>query len=178
MEESVDRVGTIIRDLLDFARPGTDTESSGDIIAAVHSVVKLIEPQKRMRHVSLRVQTTLAAAPVGMPSNRIEQILINLLFNAADATPASGHVDLNVEAIDQGYAFTVSDEGSGISPDVLERIFDPFYTTKDPGEGTGLGLSICHGLVERYAGTIHVQSEPGAGTCFTIRLPAVQSEIS
>ena len=173
MEDAVGRVGTIIRDLLDFARPEADIAMHGDVLLAVESVIKLIEPQKRMRHVTLAFETEMRAAPVGMPSARIEQILINLLLNAADASDAGGRIRLAVEQGEGACLVSVSDDGAGIAPEVVDRIFDPFYTTKDPGEGTGLGLSICFGLVERYGGEIAVESEVGVGTSFRIKLPSL-----
>ena len=172
MENAIQRVSTIIRDLLDFARPVPESEAGGDAVVAVRTVHKLLGHQKRLRHVTLLVETDIESAPVPIPSGRLEQVLINLLFNAADATQEGGNVSLRVMVADAQVTVVVADDGAGIPDDDQQRIFDPFFTTKDPGEGTGLGLSICHGLIESYGGTIRFESTPGEGTCFRITLPA------
>jgi two-component system NtrC family sensor kinase len=171
MEDAIQRVSTIIRDLLDFARPVAESDLSGDAVTAARTVDKLLRHQKRLRHVTLLVEADVESAPVPIPSGRLEQVLINLLFNAADATPDGGHVRLSVVTDEEQVTVEVADDGSGISEQDQERIFDPFFTTKDPGEGTGLGLSICHGLIESYGGTIRFESTPSEGTCFRITLP-------
>lgn len=172
MEDAIQRVSTIIRDLLDFARPVPEDEFGGDAVVAVQTVEKLLGHQKRLRHVTLTVEAEVETAPVPIPSGRLEQVLINLLFNAADATPEGGHVSLRVMTHDTQVMVEVSDDGAGISEEDQERIFDPFFTTKDPGEGTGLGLAICHGLIESYGGAIQFESTTGQGTTFQITLPA------
>jgi signal transduction histidine kinase len=172
MEDAIQRVSTIIRDLLDFARPVPEDELGGDAVVAAQTVEKLLGHQKRLRHVTLTVEGDAETAPVPIPSGRLEQVLINLLFNAADATPEGGHVSLRVTTNDGQVMVEVSDDGAGISEQDQERIFDPFFTTKDPGEGTGLGLAICHGLIESYGGAIQFESTAGQGTTFQITLPA------
>lgn len=171
MDSAIRRVSTIIRDLLDFARPVSASEEGGDAMLAVQKVAQLLGPQKRLQHVTLTVDAEVETAPVPIPSVRLEQVLINLVFNAADATPDGGHINLGLSVAEDQVQLTVIDDGPGVPEEDQARIFDPFFTTKDPGEGTGLGLSICHGLLETYGGTIHFESGPEEGTCFRITLP-------
>jgi signal transduction histidine kinase len=99
-------------------------------------------------------------------------VILNLVLNALHATPRGGSVVVRVRPEGRGeLCFEVCDTGRGIPSADLERIFDPFYTTKDPDQGTGLGLMICHGIVADHGGSIEVESREGQGSCFRVRLP-------
>jgi two-component system NtrC family sensor kinase len=96
---------------------------------------------------------------------------MNLLINAAQAVAGKGTVSITTRRETSCAVITISDSGCGIPADILPRIFDPFFTTKPVGEGTGLGLSISYAIIERHGGTIVVDSTPGTGTNFTVRIP-------
>jgi signal transduction histidine kinase len=102
---------------------------------------------------------------------KVNQVVLNLLTNAVQASPEGGRVTIRTRRRDAGVCIEVSDQGHGIPPEIRDRIFDPFFTTKPQGEGTGLGLSISHGIVADHGGRIEVDSEPGRGTTFTVCLP-------
>jgi signal transduction histidine kinase len=102
---------------------------------------------------------------------RLEQVLVNLLTNAAKYTDDGGRIWLTVAEEDEMCVLRVRDTGVGIPAEHLQDIFNPFYTTKAPGQGTGLGLSVVHSILQRYHGEIRVASEVGVGTTFTIELP-------
>ncbi|MCB9728767.1 MAG: HAMP domain-containing protein [Deltaproteobacteria bacterium] len=172
METSVERIGTIIRDLLDFARPAEDAEPLCDAVAVARAAAKLVGPQKRFKTLELRLRLPAAAVPVAIPAGRLEQVLVNLLLNAADASPEDAAVELRVVARRGQVEITIADEGMGITQTGLNRIFDPFFTTKEPGKGTGLGLAVCHGIAQSYGGSIEVLSTVGKGASFTVVLPA------
>jgi signal transduction histidine kinase len=106
--------------------------------------------------------------------NQLQQCLINLIFNAVDAMPEGGNLDLKgiYTPGDGQVQILVSDSGHGIDPEDLPHIFEPFFTTKSEGFGVGLGLSTVYGIVERHSGTVTVESRKGEGTAFTIQLPA------
>jgi len=106
-------------------------------------------------------------------AGQINQVFMNLLTNAAQALAQTEGAKITIETKgdDSGVEVQIKDNGPGIPPDVLPRIWDPFFTTKDVGEGTGLGLSIVHELVERHGGTIEVATRVGEGTTFTVKLP-------
>ena len=98
-------------------------------------------------------------------------MVLNLLINAADAVGSEGSIRMATRRVDDDVRLLVSDNGAGIDPDSLERIFDPFYTTKGVGKGTGLGLSISYEIINRHGGLITVESEVGRGTTFCVQLP-------
>ena len=118
--------------------------------------------------------------PVFVDPGHLQQVLINLLTNAIEATPAGGRVEVTAAPLTQdenpGVAIAVRDTGSGIPEQVLPRIFDPFFSTKPAHVGTGLGLSICRDLVKSNGSDIQVASQPGEGTVFTVWLPAARSD--
>ena len=102
---------------------------------------------------------------------QINQVIANLLVNAAQAIEERGHITVNTTHDGDQVLLTVTDTGHGIPAEIRTRIFDPFFTTKDVGKGTGLGLSISYNIVRKHGGEISVESEPGVGTSFTVRLP-------
>jgi len=116
--------------------------------------------------------------PVFAPADRLQmaQVLINLLINAADATPAGGRITIRCRCGDYGRSvlLDVIDTGTGIAPEHLPHIFEPFYTTKSKGGGTGLGLAVVSRIVQAHGGTVNVESELNKGTRFRIALPAIQ----
>ena len=175
MQGAIGRVSTIIRDLLDFARPvpPSDGDVMHDATHAIRASLKLVEPQKRFRGMKVEQDIPERSLAVGMAEGRLEQVLVNLLLNAADACEGQGLIQLTV-TVDEGEMIVeVSDDGVGISPDHLRRIFDPFFSTKEPGAGTGLGLAVCHGIIESAGGHLSVESEEGVGSTFRIVLPLV-----
>ena len=107
----------------------------------------------------------------------LQQVLVNILLNAAQATPRGGRVRLEVaRGLDGFTCFTVADSGPGISPEVRRHIFEPFYTTKEVGKGTGLGLSVAYSLIKRLGGHIEVDSPDSGGAVFTVCLPQSEPE--
>ena len=126
-----------------------------------------------MQNNGVRVVTELGVIPAcAANSNALRQILLNLLTNAVQAMPQGGELRLRTtRAGADRIRLEVEDTGVGIAAENLHRIFDPFYTTKAPGQGTGLGLSVVHSVVRRHGGDITVDSAPGAGTTFRIDLP-------
>jgi two-component system NtrC family sensor kinase len=110
---------------------------------------------------------------VPMDPSQIQQVFLNLIINAAEATPSEGRLMLTTRLAGSGQAVEVefADSGCGIKPADLERIFEPFFTTKGARRGTGLGLAISYGIVKEHRGTITVESEVGKGTTFVVSLP-------
>ncbi len=171
--EALDRVGGILRDLLDFSRPERDELPRADAGLAVQQCVQLLGPQPRLRHV------VIEAAPLEQPvyaaigDRRLVQVLVNLVLNAADAT--AGTTDARVElSVTQGTArvhIRVRDNGPGIPDAIRRQIFNPVFSTKAPGRGTGLGLPICHSIVTSEGGDIVVERTDDNGTTFLLDLP-------
>jgi signal transduction histidine kinase len=171
MERSVGRISTIIRELLDFARPASEPLGHGEALTAVRAALKLCAPQPRFHDLTLVFEDIEGSLPVSLATARLEQVMLNLLFNAADASEAGGRIELRVLPGDQQVTISIRDEGHGIDEEGLRRVFDPFFTTKDPGEGTGLGLFVCYGIIQTCGGSMDVESTQGAGTTFTLALP-------
>jgi signal transduction histidine kinase len=130
----------------------------------------LIGETVRKRGIAL-VRDFSETAPVHAQGERLERAFLDLLVNACDAMPQGGTLRVATRALSDGVEVSIEDTGTGIAPDVLTRIFEPFYTTKPRGKGTGLGLLVTRGIVLEHGGTIDVQSEVGKGTTFVIRLP-------
>jgi two-component system, NtrC family, sensor kinase len=171
---ATERIQGTIQDLLDFSRPAADEEAASNLAAETESIVRFVSPQKRFRNVDIDVATLDPDVPLSaMPPSRYKQVLLNLLFNAADAMGGEGRIAVRLASHDEGVQVTVRDTGRGISEKVMLRIFDPFYTTKEVGEGTGLGLFVSHTIMNRYNGRIEVSSPLDGGALFTLVMPAV-----
>jgi len=168
-------VQKIVRDLGSFAREARDDTTATDVDAAVESALLLAESELRFR---ARVTRDLAArSRVRANEGRLVQVLLNLVVNAAHAIPegdaAAHEVKVTTRDAPGEVRITVSDTGEGIAREHLPRLFDPFFTTKAPGAGSGLGLSVCQSIVSSFGGRIEVDSTRGAGSAFTVVLPAV-----
>jgi PAS domain S-box-containing protein len=157
--------------LMQLARPGPDHVSPIDLNDVVRDVASMLRLAGKLGRTELVL--ALPADPVVVTVNRtsIEQIFVNLIINAVDATGESGTVTIDVTPNGKRVVCDITDTGTGIPPDKLEKIFEPFYTTKGD-KGTGLGLPVVREIVTSYGGTVVVDSTPGAGTSFTFDLPA------
>jgi signal transduction histidine kinase len=167
------RVAEITTALLAYARQSSEEQIPLDLNAVVHTALLLWQPQVEQ---SVRVETNLQQplAPIMGNFTQLQQVVINLVSNAFDATPAAGTVTVSTRGAGDSpamVALEVADTGSGIPPEHLSKLFDPFFTTKPPGKGTGLGLSVCLGIVQDHHGTIAVDSLPGRGSTFVVTLP-------
>jgi len=170
----LERVALIVRELRSFSRADSETRRLVDLKAVVQSAIRIAAHEIRHRaHVSTSFDPV---RPVWANDARLEQVILNLLLNAAQAMSETraerNEIRVSVRSDGDNRAILeVGDNGEGIPPEVLPRIFDPFFTTKPHGVGTGLGLSICHGIVAALGGQITVHSQPGEGTSFRVALP-------
>jgi PAS domain S-box-containing protein len=170
--EGLRRIERIVKDLRLFARVDEGEWNEVDLNPGIESSVNMVHGYARKHGV--KVVADYGALPlIRCRAARLHQVIVNLLMNAIDACPAEGTVTLRTATDPDfgGIRIDVADTGCGIEPAIRERIFDPFFTTKPLGQGTGLGLSISYGIVQEHGGTIEVQSTPGAGSCFTVRVP-------
>jgi signal transduction histidine kinase len=146
-----------------------------DIPGVVNEAVTFLENQAKIQNVDIRTQFPEEPLRVlGVPS-LIEQVFINLFLNAMNAMPEGGTICISAEQNGSDVVIRVTDTGEGISPEDQDKIFDPFYTKAPPGKGIGLGLSICYSIVDQHGGAISVDSQPGKGSTFTMRLPLLQA---
>jgi C4-dicarboxylate-specific signal transduction histidine kinase len=183
----VDRMTETIDHMRVFSRDPAQTSLAEFRLAdAVEGAIKLVGAQLRVHGVSLQVEVPADLPAVSGYVSRVEQVLLNLIANARDAmedrrqrqgakapSPELSIRGAVTEARDR-VRLTVTDNGGGIPEAVIDRIFDPFYTTKDVGRGTGLGLSIALGITEQHGGTLEVQSRPGDGATFVLSLPVAR----
>jgi signal transduction histidine kinase len=168
----IGRIGRIVRDYLDSTRslePEKKVTSLSRVLAEAVEVTRGVDVTGR----SMAIDTRIEDDPADFVTDPglLRQIVINLLSNALDAIESGGRVTLSTKSDPSEIRITVSDDGLGISPEDLRRIFEPFYTTKGRGKGTGLGLAICRELTAALGGSISVESTPGRGSTFTLRVP-------
>ncbi|MCU0660944.1 MAG: HAMP domain-containing histidine kinase [Myxococcota bacterium] len=168
--DGLSRVKTIVLDLRSFSRLDEAQFQTADIDNGIASTLSIVAHLAKERGVSLEQQRGLAA-PYSCYSAKLNQVVLNLVTNALQATSKGGRVTVRTTESGRGPRIEVVDTGSGIPEAHLTKIFDPFFTTKPAGQGTGLGLSISYKIIEEHKGTIAVESKVGVGTKFTIALP-------
>jgi two-component system NtrC family sensor kinase len=168
----IERISKIVRDYLDSTRPLEPERHPTPLPRLLEEAIELVRgvaPDKRAAVVECDVDPALG--DVVTDAGLLRQIVVNLIANALDAVDAGGRVTVAARAVEADVLITVRDTGHGIAPDDLRRIFEPFYTTKGRGKGTGLGLAICRQLTAALGGAISVESAPGQGSAFFVRLP-------
>ena len=172
IERQTFRAARIVNGLLNLARPGrTDTTGPVDVNAVIADVLVLLEHQLEGSNIKVRRELAAPAVVVQGIEFKMQQVFLNLFLNARDAMPSGGWLTVGSRIVRARAVIEVADTGSGISPEHLSRIYDPFFTTKTVGQGTGLGLSVTYGVVQEHQGTIECASRPGHGTRFTLTLP-------
>jgi signal transduction histidine kinase len=176
IRDQIDRITTIMRSLLNMARPDGRERQPVDVGALLEGSLNFLTEKFRVRQI--RVSRDLAdGMSVFADEEKLQQLFLNLFLNAADAMPEGGNLRVTLRALDpDSLEVLVIDDGHGIPSEVLQRMFEPFYTTKGAGQGTGLGLVVARGIVRDHGGTIGVASEPGEGAEFRVVLPRASSE--
>jgi len=189
IEDASRRAGRMISKLLGFARKSKYEIVPLQLNDVVYDTIKLLE-RVIDKNIEMTVELDSHLPPIQGDTNQIEQIVMNLMVNARDAMQRGGRIVIKtaVACVKQGMqdiptyilpgeyvVLSVSDTGTGIPESILNKIFEPFFTTKERGKGTGLGLSMVYGAIKEHKGYITVQSKPGAGTTFTVYLPAARA---
>ncbi len=172
-----DRAVNIVNNLLNFSRTGGATEFIElDLNRVLDDTIQLIEPQLRRNQIEISRSYESNAPRVIGNAGKLQQVFTNLLLNARDAIPDGGRITLRTTSSrDDSLVVEISDNGIGIAPENVAKIYDPFYTTKGVGRGTGLGLAVSYGIVQEHSGHISVESAPGRGTTFRIALPTAHA---
>lgn len=166
------RLVSITRKLLSFSR--SDLEFSLlDLNSALEEVASYVAPEMEARGIQFKLKLTPNLPRVYGNRARLEEVFMNILSNAMDATPG-GEITVSTSASDGEVRVSIADTGIGIPEEDLDKIFDPFFTTKEVGKGTGLGLYIAYQIIKEHNGSISVDSAVGRGTCFSISLPALE----
>ncbi len=167
VHQEIGRLSKLLDEFLSFARPADLASTPTNMIELVQHVAELERPGAEVRKVALVVHAPDQAVEAMVDGAKIHQVVQNLVRNAIEASPGGSQVDLSVAAFDSGVAIRVRDQGPGIPANVLARIYEPFFSTKEGG--TGMGMAIVHSLVMLHGGDIHVRSN--GGTEFEVRLP-------
>jgi two-component system NtrC family sensor kinase len=170
------RIHRIIQDLLDYSRPTREEAQATEPLSVLRSAQALLHPQARFRGIKVLAHPDPGPWPaVQVSPDRLRQVFVNLLLNAADAMDGQGTVTVSPAAEGSHVRLLFRDEGPGVSPELERKIFDPFFSTKSPGQGTGLGLSISRSIVESYHGTLELVPAPAGarGATFTVTLPGI-----
>ncbi len=175
IERQTFRAAKIVNGLLTLSRPGTPggERSQVDLSAVVNDVYSLLEHQFEAGRIKVRRELAQEPLLVMAIEHQLQQVFLNLFLNARDAMPRGGWLTVSTRTDGTSALVEVADTGSGIPPEQLARIYDPFFTTKAIGRGTGLGLSISYGIVREHDGTIRCDSAVGQGTRFTLSLPTL-----
>ncbi|MGG3797789.1 PAS domain S-box protein [Metabacillus fastidiosus] len=165
----LNRIELILSELLMLAKPQEISYRTSNIVALVKDVATLIETEANLSNVMIEQNYEESALLVNCDENQLKQVFINLLKNAIDAMPKGGTVTLSARVVQQMIEITVQDEGEGMEAEVLNRIGEPFLTTKE--KGTGLGLMITYKIIDNHRGSVKIESEVGKGTKFIVSLP-------
>ena len=180
--KGLEQVGGIVKAIKEFSHPGSDVTSEVNINEAISTTLTMSRNQwKYVADVELNLAEDIPLVPCS--AGDLNQVLVNLLVNAADAIAENnkderGVIRIATYELAGWVSIEIEDTGCGMSPEVLERIFDPFFTTKDVGKGTGQGLAITYNIIkQKHSGDILCQSVPGEGSCFTLRLPITPDAI-
>jgi signal transduction histidine kinase len=181
------RAAEIANGLLNFSRTSTTEFRDTDLNQVIRDTLSLLEHQFKTAQVIVDLQLTEQLPAIFGNAGKLQQVFLNLLLNAKEAMPGGGHLRVATQIVmptahEHYVAALVSDSGSGIEPENLKRIYDPFFTTKTtakPGDrrGTGLGLSVSYGIIQEHAGKIHVESALGAGTTFHLEFPLLRNSV-
>ena len=168
-----ERLNRVVEDFLRMARPQPSEMKQCSIRQELETIVTLVSKDARERKVTLVLEMSAGDAVVRGDGEKLRQSFLNIIINALQATPTGGSVAVNLSENTEGFCTIVfCDSGQGIQPQALDRIFEPFYTTKP--DGTGLGLAITKKIVEGHGGTLEVESVVGQGTTVTVSLPILQ----
>jgi two-component system, NtrC family, sensor kinase len=169
--EGAERIAAIVQNLRTFSRLDEAAVKRTNVHEGIDSTVRLLSRYFGAGKIEL-VRNYGEIPAIEAYAGQLNQVWMNILANGAQALPPDGgKVTITTSALPEAVQVEISDTGKGIPPADLERVFEPFYTTKPCGDGTGLGLSISFGIVEKHKGSIRVRSAVGVGTTFTVSLP-------
>ena len=172
IKNQINRITRIIRDLVDFSRPSSYVEKATDINEVLRDALNIVQYGKKVKHINFDVRLSQGIPKLQVVPDQLVQVFINILMNAVDALDGvPGSITLLTESVDQDVRVIVTDTGKGIEPEDIEKIFEPFYSTKEVGKGTGLGLWVSYGIIKNFGGDVIVDSAPAKGSKFTVIFP-------
>jgi signal transduction histidine kinase len=170
--KNIDRISRIVRELVDFSRPSAYESAPTNINEIINSAVGIIKYDRRSKNITFSLNLDSDLPKLVVVKDHLFQVFLNILINAVDASEGYGNL-IKVDSYWKNNTIQVDiiDEGCGIPKDKLNRIFEPFYTTKEVGKGTGLGLTVSYGFIKQLKGEIKVKSEAEKGSTFSIIIP-------
>lgn len=171
INEGVNHMENVVKKLLGFSRHSKPNITSVNLNNTIETVLHLLAYQMDKRGIIIQKNLNPNLPEIPADNSLIQEIIMNLLLNSYDALEKDGKIIISTDITGNKIYFSVEDNGFGIPEELQQDIFDPFYTTKDPGEGTGLGLSVSLGIVEAHGGKMELSSKPGNNTKFTVTLP-------
>ncbi|HSQ78661.1 MAG TPA: ATP-binding protein, partial [Nitrospirota bacterium] len=177
VEGETERIRQIVKNLLDFSKPKDARPEEADVNAVIQKTLTLVQNMIDVSNIETTVHLDRNLPHVFVDEHQIQQVLVNLVTNAVQATPSGGRIVISSRPGKHNgtVKISVADTGKGIPPEYLPHIFDPFFSTKGEG-GTGLGLSVSYGIIKNHKGEIRVESKVGVGTTFTVVLPRYNSQ--
>lgn len=175
INSGLSRIQKIMGDLLDYSRQSAMNLGLADVGEVIRKCVSLLDLYGRKQRASIHVDVPAGLPPVPMDAPKIQQVLVNLLVNAVQAMPDGGDIRITASLDEEYLTLLVSDSGGGIPEAIRDRIFVPFYTTKNE-EGTGLGLALSKSLIEQHGGRLELLRSDGTGSVFSIRLPRARKD--
>lgn len=171
------RASEIVNSLLSFSRTSPTEFVEVDVSKVIHETLNLVEHQLKKWGIDVKLDAPGTMPAVKGNAGKLQQVFLNLFLNARDAMDSGGRLSVHVWSEDGFARIDVADTGQGIAPEHLERIYDPFFTTKAARKGTGLGLSVTYGIVREHGGSIEVESRLGAGSRFRVELPLARKPV-
>jgi signal transduction histidine kinase len=170
-QQGLERIGRIVGQLLDLSRAGAAALEDVDSRAFFEDLAAFARMALKARRVHLEAKDLCPRRVLCLDRDKVHQVILNLVLNAADAVGEGNKVELQAYAFEGWYCLRVRDEGPGVPAALRARIFDPFFTTKEPGKGSGMGLAISRSIAESHGGQLAMAAEAEAGTAFILRLP-------
>ncbi|MCG3137963.1 MAG: Sensor protein ZraS [Phycisphaerae bacterium] len=171
----VDALERVVSDILDFAGRQEPQKSAVALQLLVSNAMDMAKPRAESQQVQMLLETSVLNYEVRVDAQQMERAILNILLNAVEAAGTGGLVRIEAEQTEANtIALSISDSGPGVPPEIMERIFNPFFTTKD--RGTGMGLSIVHRVMDDHGGCVRVSNRAEGGACFTLEMAAVQTE--
>jgi len=171
IQRQVDRISDIVHNMADLSRPLSLEERRVDVNTVIHSVLGLVRYDARFRRIETRTDLDNGNSTVRTVEDRLFGVFLNVVLNAADAMPDGGVLDIKSRREGNDVVVSFRDTGQGIAEENMEKVFVTYFTTKETGKGTGLGLSVCRSFLRSIGGEIEVESRPGEGATFRIRIP-------
>ena len=170
IKQHVSRAGTITHRLLGFSRK-ISSEYDVQLNELIKETISFLESEAHSSNIALNLRLQEDLPTIRTDGAQVQQVLLNLIENSLDAVGSGGQVDITTESKNNEIFIMIIDNGPGIKPEILERIWDPFFTTKEAGKGTGLGLSICSDIAHKLGGSVIAENRVNGGARFTLKLP-------